>query len=110
MKNLFRIFFIFLCFLFLQGIAPNATQISVDTQNYIQNDYQHIVLVAQNSTQNIVANTQSSDDSSIITSEHTGMLQNQNTFLLETSKPLKARGFIHNLSTNLKKEISIRAP
>lgn len=110
MKNLFRIFFIFLCFLFLQGIAPNAAQVSVDTQNYIQNDYQHIVLVAQNSTQNIIANTQANDDLTIITGEHVATLQNQNTLLLESNKPLKTRGFIHNLSTNLKNEISIRAP
>lgn len=110
MKNLFRIFFIFLCFLFLQGIAPNVAQVSVDTQNYIQNDYQHIVLVAQNSTQNIIANTQANDDSTIITGEHVATLQNQNTLLLESNKPLKTRGFIHNLSTNLKNEISIRAP
>lgn len=91
-------------------MAPKVAQISVDTQNYIQNDYQHIVLVAQNSTQNIIANTQANDDSSIIAGEHVATQQNQNTLLLESNKPLNTRGFIHNLSTNLKNEISIRAP
>ncbi len=99
-----------MCFLFFQGIAPKAAQISVDAQNYIQNDYQHIVLVAQNSTQNIITNTQVSDDSGIITGEHVGTLQNYNIFSLEANKPFKTRRFIHNLSTNLKNEISIRAP
>ena len=111
MKNLFKILFIFLSFIFLQGITPNFTPCEASVPcNYIQNNYQTIVLTSQNINQEIILQSSSDNASDFLSSEHVGTVNNTKSNLLNKYSPLYKRGNIHNLSTYLTTEISIRAP
>lgn len=111
MKFLLKILFIILGFLVLQGSNQN---LSIENQvmpaNYIQNNYQHVVLSSQNLSQNVIIKSQTNDSSNYTFGENGCVIFNQKKYILKSNNPLIARGFIHNLSTNLKSEISIRAP
>lgn len=111
MKLLLKILFIFLSFLVLHGTnIETVPAISNAPVNYIQNDYQNVVLTSQNLNQDVIIKSQSGDSQNYTFNENCASAANQKKLLLVSTKPLIARGNVHNISTDLKSEISIRAP
>lgn len=110
MRRILRIFFIFTALFFTLFLAEQThTQSVVSAVNYIQNDYQKVVMVS-NSTRNgeIATSEENSDSNSLSNSTATEI-----SFINNNGKISKVQNFglsIHNLSTNLKNEISVRAP
>lgn len=112
MKVLFKILFTFIFLFFLQGTSnPNISCELPSASNYIQNYYEKTFLVTQSSNQSEMyaeANNKSKDLSSgknFVIGDSFATLAS-----LRDNTPDIIPGFIHNLSTNLHSEISIRAP
>ena len=111
MNLLLKILFIFLSFFIFHGTnIETVPEMANAPINYIQHDYQRVVFTAQNLTQEIVIQSQNNDSQTYTFDENSYSATNQNKLLLKSNNPLLARGNIHNLSTNIKSEISIRAP
>lgn len=108
-KNIIKILFIFFGFLFLQGINQSSTDCFVYS-DYIQSSSQKVVLTSQNISENVIIKKQSESSSDITTTENIGTISNEKSNLFTGYNPHISRGIIHNISTNLKTEISIRAP
>ena len=81
-----------------------------DAINYIQNDYQKVVLTSQNLNQDIIITNKSDNSSNFTYGENFGLIQNDKTNSFSKTNPLSQRGSIHNLSTYLNSVIFIRAP
>lgn len=108
-KNIIKILFIFFSFLFLQGINQSSTSYFV-VSDFIQSSSQKVVLTSQNLSENVIIKNKSDSSSDITTSENVGAIPNGKSNLLVSYNPHISRGIIHNISTNSKTEISIRAP
>ncbi len=111
MKKVLKILFVFLSFFFLQGVTQNMPSQDVfDAINYIQNDYQNIVLTSQNLNQDLIITSKSDNSSNFTYDEDFGLIQNNKTNSFSKTNPHSQRGNIHNLSIYLNSAIFIRAP
>ena len=111
MNFLLKILFIFLSFLVVHGTnIETVLAISNAPVNYIQNDYQKVVLTSQNLSQDVIIKNHSGDSQNYTFNENCACGANPQKLLLVSTKPLIARSNIHNISTDLNSEISIRAP
>ena len=111
MNFLLKILFIFLSFLVVHGTNIDTVPIiSNAPANYIQNNYQKIVLTSQNLSQDVIIKNHSGDSQNYTFNENCACGANPQKLLLVSTKPLIARDNIHNISTDLNSEISIRAP
>ena len=111
MNFLLKILFIFLSFLIVHGTNIETVPIlSNAPANYIQNNYQKVVLTSQNLSQDVIIKNHSGDSQNYTFNENCACGANPQKLLLVSTKPLIARGNIHNISTDLNSEISIRAP
>lgn len=111
MNFLLKILFIFLSFLIVHGTnIETVPAISNAPVNYIKNDYQKVVLTSQNLSQDVIIKNHSGDSQNYTFNENSACGTNPQKLLLVSTKPLIARGNIHNISTDLNSEISIRAP
>ena len=107
-KTILKTLFIFLSFIFTLALIPHSENFS-DAQ-YLSNDYQKVVLVANSIYGGeIVANRDNNSSNSSL-----NIHQIDNTFFSNDEVFMTpdrgTRDFIHNLSTNLENEISVRAP
>lgn len=108
MKNLLKLIFIFFTFLFC--ISQQET-FEVQPINYIQNDYQKVVLISNTLSENETLSNPKDGLSNSFSGDNNSSLTNifKNKNLLE--KPSQPSWeSIHNLSTNIETDISIRAP
>lgn len=109
-KIFLKTLFIFLCFILLQG----ARNVSCDTSShtdYIQNDYQKIALITQNTRSAEVVAQEANANQQLSYEKYFGAYSNQNAGNLYLDKTPEISGKnIHNLSNLLKSEILIRAP
>lgn len=93
----------------MQGINQPSID-SVTASDFIQNASQKVVLTSQNLSENIVIKNKSDNSSDISTSENVGAISNGKPNLFAGYNPHISGAIIHNISANLKTEISIRAP
>ena len=111
MNFLLKILFIFLSFLVVHGTnIDTVPAISNAPVNYIQTDYQKVVLTSQNFSQDVIIKNHSGDSQNYTFNENCAFCANPQKLLLVSTKPFIARDNIHNISTDLNSEISIRAP
>ena len=112
MKVFFKTLFIFFCFIFLQGFCtPNQTQEVLSHVNYIQNDYQKVILTSETMRGSEICITQSSDNSNSSAGRANASFSDSlETIYLTKVRPINFGSFIHNLSTSLSTEIVVRAP
>ena len=110
-KSLIKTLFIFLCFFILHGISTPCEISSPENYNYIQNDYQKIVLTSEiiRADEVIGNSSNNNNNSSLNKNFETHSCSLSNISLSNKNSHILMRG-IHNLSTCLKSEISIRAP
>lgn len=111
MNLFFKILFIFFSFLVLHGTSAETVCAILNAPvNYIQNDYQHIVLTSQSLSQEIIVQKQNGDLHNCTFDKSFVSAINQEKLLLNSNKFLIVNNNINNLSTNIKSEIFIRAP
>lgn len=112
MKVLFKIFFTFIFLFFLQGASnPNISCELPSASNYIQNHYEKTFLVVQSLNQSEIYAEKDSKSKNLVSGKT--FISPENFATLAYSKTNNTEinpKFIHNLSTNLHSEISIRAP
>jgi len=111
-KVLFRILFIFLCFLFLHGFsAQNPPQNVISHVNYIQNNHQKVVLISETMRGAEICITHNSDNSNAFGGRaHSPFIRQFKPELDTQIRPMQDGNFIHNKSTGLSTEIVVRAP
>ena len=111
MKNFFKIFFTFLALFVLVNILPQANTYSdVQAANYIQNDYQKVVLVSNNFMGGEIFAGKLKTSPDFI--KHTDCVDNlyfTNSLLTKNYVSTNST-LIHNTSALFKNDISIRAP
>ena len=111
MNLLLKILFILIGLFSFQCVNTDMLPASTGTHiNYIQNDCQKVVLISQNFAQNIVVQSSNNDYQTGISDSHSIPYINTNNVFLKSATPRNAQDYFHNLSTNIKNEISIRAP
>lgn len=111
MKGLLKTIFIFFALVTAFCFAQQET-FSYDIQqtNYIQNDYQKVVLVSNSMRgEETLSNPKDSDYTPFWNANHITSVISEKHNLLKTP-PEFVRESIHNISTNLETDISIRAP
>ncbi len=107
-KSILKTLFIFLAFIFTLAFVPQSESFS-DAQ-YLQNDYQKVVLVSNSIySGEIVADKGNNLSNSSLNSPQLTNIFFDNSLLLNTPTR-RTREFIHNLSTNFNSEISVRGP
>lgn len=111
-KIFFKTLFIFLCFLFLQGLnCQESPQELASHVNYIQNGYQKVVLSSEIMRGSEICITQNSDNSNSFGGRtHAAVLSQSSNPLYSKVRPVQTGDFIHNLSTSFSTEILVRAP
>lgn len=107
-KSILKTLFIFFIFIFTLSFLPQSEGVC-DTQ-YIQNDYQKVILVSNSiyAGEIIADKGNNSSNSSLNNIQFSDITFNKNNFSKNSAR--YNREFIHNLSTNLESEIAIRAP
>lgn len=106
MKSILKTLFLFLAFIFTLALVPQSESFC-DAQ-YIQNDYQKVAIVS-NSVRGgeIVADKGNNSPNGSITTIENIFFDNN---IISKTPSLVQGKFIHNLSTSIQTEISIRAP
>lgn len=108
-KSILKTLFIFLFFSVSLLFSSNCETQNITAQNYIQNDYQKVVLVAQNITAGEITAPVNNTNSTFGHSSNVSFNSELSSIYLEKTPQALAEN-IHNLSTYLENEISIRAP
>lgn len=107
-KSILKTLFIFLSFIFTLSFVPQSESFS-DAQ-YLQNNYQNAAIVSNSIYGGeIIADKGNNSSNGSLNSPQVTNVFSDNDILFKT--PTRGtREFIHNLSTNIETEISIRAP
>lgn len=108
MQSILKTLFIFLAFIFTLAFVPQSERFS-DAQ-YLQNNYQNAAIVSNSIYGGeIIADKGNNSSNGSLNSPQVTNVFSDNDILFKT--PTRGtREFIHNLSTNIETEISIRAP
>lgn len=113
MKSLLKLLFIFLL-TFLTQVGLNSSgdvSLSQNPINYIQNDYQKIVLTSEVQRPDVVISSNTSNDNTnFLNRDSAGSSEFFNKLNLSRNNPCVTAGNIHIISSKLETEISIRAP
>lgn len=108
MKSILKTLFLFLAFIFTLSLTPQGESFC-DSQ-YIQNDYQKIAIVSNTMRGGeIVADKGNNSASGSLNNQIASNIFFDNNLFSKTPTLIQGK-FIHNLSTNIDTEISIRAP
>ena len=112
-KNILKLLLI-LIFTFLTQVGLNSScEISspIESQNYIQNDYQNVVLTSEvQRSELVIASTTSSDATNFTQKDSSCAPAFGEKLNLSKTNPYENIRNIHNLSSKFRTEISIRAP
>lgn len=112
-KNILKLLLI-LIFTFLTQVGLNSScEISspIESQNYIQNDYQNVVLTSEVQRSELVIASNTSSDATNLTQKDSSCAPAFGEKLnLSKTNPYENIRNIHNLSSKFRTEISIRAP
>ena len=108
MKSILKTLFIFLAFIFTLSLTPQCESFS-DAQ-YIQNDNPNIAIVSNSIFGGEIIADKGNNSANGSLNNHSVSNRFFDNDILDKTPTRKTREFIHNLSTNIQTEISIRAP
>lgn len=111
MKNIIKNLFIFFALITALWLSPqNAANSELCDINYIQNDYQKIVLVSNSVHTGEIYTEENLDNSNGTLNSHNVSISmsSQDSFTKNSSENIQ--NFSNNLSNNIKNAINIRAP